>query len=153
GPGAEHEAGVVRRRRHDDSTEQAPTVIQRAEGASLERRGEHDASALLDVVRADGDLCGREQPSVERVDAEGAVVTTRHVGTAGEKRDVLRRGVGAERPEEPHAPDVVDADRAPVARAHPYPGAVRREADVVREVRRAEATCDSWASGVGEIQD
>src|SRR5436190_21189560 len=90
GSGGEHEAGVVRRRRHDDSIEQAPTVIQRAEGASLERRGEHDASALLDVVRADGDLCGREQPSVERVDAEGAVVTARHVGTAGEERDVLR---------------------------------------------------------------
>ena len=129
-----------------------PPGAEGAERSLRERRGQDHPEALLHVVRAERNGSRSDSASVERMDAQHAVVAARHERAVVDERDVLRRRVGRDRADQPARARVVDRDPAPVARGDPDAPAAGREADVVREEGRPHRPDDPRPPRLCEAQ-
>src|SRR2546426_2726394 len=87
------DADVMRRARDLLAVQEPPGLVENREAAAVERRRQHPAAALLDVVGADRHRVRADFAPVDAVDAQRPAPTACHVREVTGKRDVLRRPV------------------------------------------------------------
>ena len=110
----------MRRACDRESLEQAPVCVYDAQRPPAQRRRQHQAETLLDVVRAGRNACGPEEPAGSRiVRPQRAAVATGHEREGPVERHVLRWGIGPQRGEHP-------------CRARTKSAAVRRSQEVTQ---------------------
>ena len=128
-----------------------PRPVEHARRPLHQRRRDEPAPAEGDVVRTHGDTRLADEPAVEAMTVNGAVVAARDEGLLTGERDVLRR---CARGEDPCRTAPAAVDRDPPLRAGGDPGgaAVGREPDVVSEERRRERPDELRTPWVGRVE-